>query len=175
MKVCEIVLEIAPKIVHEIVPEIVQKLILGKWRQSALQNPVAHWVDWKKIILFFRLCTASGCPTILVVQCHQAAALCGTKPRCSLGWLKKNNFRLDQNMGLKMKTSVQSHFWSRQNLFWLYNVQVNLCQKLLFLNQLTHNMTTDCWWSYHEKYKRRTWTENVLPMFCTCTFHVLNW
>ena len=45
MKVCEIVLEIAPKIVHEIVPEIVQKLILGKWRQSALQNPVAHWVD----------------------------------------------------------------------------------------------------------------------------------
>ena len=25
-------------------------------------------------------------------------------------------------------------------------VQVNLCQKLLFLHQLTHNMTTDCSW-----------------------------
>ena len=27
-------------------------------------------------------------------------------------------------------------------------VQVNLCQKLLFLHQLTHNMTTDCSLSY---------------------------
>ena len=25
-----------------------------------------------------------------------------------------------------------------------YIVQVNLCQKLLFLHQLTHNMTKDC-------------------------------
>ena len=31
---------------------------------------------------------------------------------------------------------------------WLKNLslQVNLCQKLLFLHQLTHNMTTDCSW-----------------------------
>ena len=29
-----------------------------------------------------------------------------------------------------------------------YVVQVNLCQKLLFLHQLTHNMTTDCSWNY---------------------------
>ena len=27
---------------------------------------------------------------------------------------------------------------------WITQVQVNLCQKLLFLHQLTHNMTTDC-------------------------------
>ena len=27
-------------------------------------------------------------------------------------------------------------------------LQVNLCQKLLFLNQLTHNMTTDCSLNY---------------------------
>ena len=27
-------------------------------------------------------------------------------------------------------------------------VQVNLCQKLLFLHQLTHNMTTDCSLNY---------------------------
>ena len=35
-------------------------------------------------------------------------------------------------------------------------MQANLCQKLLFLHQLTHNMTTDCSWNYHENYKRRT-------------------
>ena len=28
------------------------------------------------------------------------------------------------------------------------NLQVNLCQKLLFLHQLTHNMTTDCSLNY---------------------------
>ena len=27
-------------------------------------------------------------------------------------------------------------------------LQVNLCQKLLFLHQLTHNMTTDCLFNY---------------------------
>jgi hypothetical protein len=48
-------------------------------------------------------------------------------------------------------------------------VQVNLCQKLFFLHQLTHNMTTDCSLNYHEKYKRRTWAEHVLPMFCQCS------
>ena len=40
-------------------------------------------------------------------------------------------------------------------------VQVNLCQKLLFLHQLTHNMTTDCSWN----------SPHVLPMFCACSFH----
>ena len=45
-------------------------------------------------------------------------------------------------------------------------LHINLCQKLLFLHQLTHNMTTDCSWNYHEKYKCRTWAEHVLPMFC---------
>ena len=47
---------------------------------------------------------------------------------------------------------------------------VNLCQKLLFLYQLTHNKTTDCSWNYHDIYKRRTWIERVLPMFCACSF-----
>ena len=40
-------------------------------------------------------------------------------------------------------------------------IQVNLSQKLLFLHQLTHNMTTDCSWNYHEKYKRRTLAESL--------------
>ena len=37
--------------------------------------------------------------------------------------------------------------------FFTFLVQVNLCQKLSFLHQLTHNMTTDCSWNYHENYK----------------------
>ena len=51
-------------------------------------------------------------------------------------------------------------------------VQVNLCQKLLILHQLIHNMTTDCSWNlnYHENYKRRTWAKHILPMFCACSF-----
>ena len=30
-------------------------------------------------------------------------------------------------------------------------LQVNLFQNLLFLQQLPHNMTTDCSWNYHEQ------------------------
>ena len=43
-------------------------------------------------------------------------------------------------------------------------VQVNLCQKLLFLHLLTHNMATDCSWNYRENYNCRTWAE-------PCCFH----
>ena len=79
-------------------------------------------------------------------------------------------------------------------------VQVNLCQKLLFLHQLTHNMMT-----YSLNYKFSTWklqaqnihAKNMLwtccvhklfwtskqkqkticihNMFWACSFHVLNW
>ena len=52
-------------------------------------------------------------------------------------------------------------------------VQVNLCQKLLFLHQLTHNMTTDCSLNYHKNYKHRTWAEHVLLLFCPCSAPVL--
>ena len=64
-------------------------------------------------------------------------------------------------------------------------LQVNLCQKLLFLHQLTHNMTTDCSLncSIHENFKFKPGentlctdivsviqnnfcTQHVLPMFC---------
>ena len=68
-------------------------------------------------------------------------------------------------------------------------VQVNLCQKLLFLHQLTHNMTTIvhgitmkttsaehgqhmfCPCSALVVFMGRTWAEHVLSMFCACTFH----
>ena len=48
-------------------------------------------------------------------------------------------------------------------------IQVNLFQKRLLLHPLTHNMTKDCAWNYHEHYI--TSAEHVLPMFCTCSFH----
>ena len=65
-------------------------------------------------------------------------------------------------------------------------VQVNLCQKLLFLHQLTHNMTTDCSLNYKFnswKFQAQTWGEHVAYRNCfwhseqflyaTCSPHVL--
>ena len=65
-------------------------------------------------------------------------------------------------------------------------VQVNLCQKLLFLHQLTHNMTTDCSLNYKFntwKFQAQTWGEHVVYRNCfwpseqflytTCSSHVL--
>ena len=66
-------------------------------------------------------------------------------------------------------------------------LQVNLCQKLLFLHQLTHNMTTD----YSLNYEFSTWKMQSQNMLCTqivlffcfdiqnnlcraCNFHLLN-
>ena len=61
-------------------------------------------------------------------------------------------------------------------------VQVNLCQKFLFLHQLTHNMTTDCWliyqfstWKLQAQNMERTCSTHVFHMFWACSFHVLNW
>ena len=48
-------------------------------------------------------------------------------------------------------------------------LQVNLCQKLLFLHQLTHNMTTDCWLNYNFntwKFQARTWGDHVVYRNC---------
>ena len=63
------------------------------------------------------------------------------------------------------------------------SVQVNLCRKLLFLHQLTQNMTTDCSWNYEFSswnYEFSTWKLQAQNMFCPCMFyacsiHVLNW
>ena len=67
-----------------------------------------------------------------------------------------------------------------------WSVQVNLCQKLLFLHQLTHNMTTD--FSLNHKFntwklQTQTWGEHVVYRNCfwhseqflytTCSPHVL--
>ena len=48
-------------------------------------------------------------------------------------------------------------------------IQVNLCQKLLFLHQLTHNMTTDCSLKYEFnrwKFQAQTWGEHVVYRNC---------
>ena len=48
-------------------------------------------------------------------------------------------------------------------------IQVNLCQKLLFLHQLTHNMTTDCSLNYKFntwKFQAQTWGEHVVYRNC---------
>ena len=61
----------------------------------------------------------------------------------------------------------EAHQFSRQLL-----LQVNLCQKLLFLHQLTHNMTTDCSFQYMKileivsDIQNNLCTQHVLPMFC---------
>ena len=47
-------------------------------------------------------------------------------------------------------------------LGYAIKVQVNLCQKLSFLNQLTHNMTRDCSLNSPEKYKFRTCSVQIL-------------
>ena len=65
-------------------------------------------------------------------------------------------------------------------------VQVNLCQELLFLHQLTHNVTSDCSFKYKfnsRKFKAQTWAEHVVYrncfwdseqfLFTTCSPHVL--
>ena len=52
--------------------------------------------------------------------------------KCYQGMLKKLLFML-----------VLTNFTKHKLQFWQYS-EVNLCQKLSFLNQLTHNMTRDC-------------------------------
>ena len=74
----------------------------------------------------------------------------------------------------------------QKSIAYYVSVQVNLCQKLLFLHQLTHNMTTDCSLNYKFntwKFQAQTWGEHVVYRNCfwhseqflytTCSPHVL--
>ena len=67
-------------------------------------------------------------------------------------------------------------FWKRFTCNWYflsksgcYSVQVNLCQKLVFLNQLTHNMTRGC--SLNPP--KNTSSEHVVYKNCFCFVFVL--
>ena len=108
-----------------------------------------------------------------------------------------------REMQLQLRLTVFVIFICVVHTSQIERIQVNLCQKLLFLHQLTHNMTTD----FSLNYKFNTWkfqaqtlenmsckeiisdiqnnfcTQHVLPMFCkkksfwqrfTCT-DMLQW
>ena len=72
----------------------------------------------------------------------------------------------------KAKAREKIAFSTRfSKVFLDHSGQVNLFQKLLFLHQLTHTMTKDWSWNYHENYKRRSLAEHGQNMFRACTFH----
>ena len=81
--------------------------------------------------------------------------------------------KIFNSMQLRFHPIFSDHF---QVVF--QEVQVNLCQKHLFLDQLTHNMMTDC--SLNVQYKKNKSSEHVCTqiIFCFCfdisSFHVLN-
>ena len=77
-------------------------------------------------------------------------------------------------------------FWVQLLTGWKLSVQVNLCKKLLFLHQLTHNMTTDCSLNYKFntwKFQAQNMGEHAVYRICfwhserflytTCSPHVL--
>ena len=75
---------------------------------------------------------------------------------------------------MKFKSFMSnSHFAVSVALMWhrIGVVQVNLCQKHLFLYQLTHNMTKDCTFIYHF----RTWKLQNQNMGRTCCVDKLFW
>ena len=98
-------------------------------------------------------------------------------------------------LGLESRVLLPSYgrFHEKRWYLW-FHLQVNLFQKLLFLHQLTQNMTKDCSLIYqflHENYKLRTccvhklfWmskqktnlcTQHVLSLLFSCTELVNGW
>ena len=90
--------------------------------------------------------TTSLCPKVLNI-CHFVI-------KCSAAGHKKNDYYI--------AFLAWCPIWS---LIEQLHVQVNLCQKLLFLHQLTHNITTDCSLNYKFntwKFQAQTWGEHVV-------------
>ena len=97
---------------------------------------------------------------------------------------KKIGFFSKHGVGSWVKSFDSEHYLKERDR---YILQVNLCQKLLFLHQLTHNMTTDCSLNYYKfntwKFQAQTWGEHVVYRNCfwhseqflytTCSPHVL--
>ena len=84
------------------------------------------------------------------------------------------------NVIMKLHVHTYTHCSTR-------TVQVNICQKHLFLHQLTQNMTKDCslnyvfsTWKFQAKNMLRTCCTQIVLCFCfdiqnnLCTQHVLN-
>ena len=79
------------------------------------------------------------------------AVLCGLETQNYLGKISLNLVASSWNMIPCFSREFLGLYFQFVNAFFLINilapnsilVQVNLCQKVLFLHQLTHNMTTD--------------------------------
>ena len=99
-------------------------------------------------------------------------------------WVIRNVVVLqtDKNSYMLVGSYLNMQLSQSKNRTYMDSVQVNFCQKLLFLHQLTHNMTTDCLLNY----KFNAWKFKAQPgenMLCTeivsdiqkifCTQHVL--
>ena len=83
-----------------------------------------------------------------------------------VSWCKNKSFWQRFTCKTKVRWRFRKILWPSQNIWTL---QVNLCQKLLFLHQLTHNMTTDCSLNYKFntwKFQAQTWGEHVVYRNC---------
>ena len=65
-----------------------------------------------------------------------------------------------------LRKHIFMYFWHPPPFIIINNVQVNLCQKLSFLNQLNHNMTRDC--SLNSK--KNTSSQHVVYKNCFFVF-----
>ena len=94
-------------------------------------------------------------------------SLCGRSISRDVSNTNPAIFKLERNSQLCGKPSTSLHFsWLDGRVF---SVQVNLCQKLLFLHQLTHNMTTDC--SLIVQYVKIARSEHVVSTNCFLFWH----
>ena len=98
-----------------------------------------------------------------------------------------SNFALVKDSSFLNISQLEGSFiyyvWDFFMKYKLFPLQVNLCHKLLFLHQLTNNMTTDCSLNYKSKIHENSKLKPGEYMFCTeivsdiqnnfCTQHVL--
>ena len=119
---------------------------------------VFHVIDWTKVKII--------CPETEYLECI------GISFFVMCVWTFQKSFYSElSNIDL---------YWGTFPTIFYSEVQANLCQKLTFLHQLIHNMTTDCllnykfntWtfqaqtWGEHVVYRNGFCTQHVLPMFC---------
>ena len=93
------------------------------------------------------------------------------------------SYKFQRKTRLKLIYSEKTTKFCENFTLLLTTVQVNLCQKLLFLHQLTHNMTIDCSLNYRFntwKFQAQTWGGHIVYrnseqfMYTTCSEHVLS-
>ena len=143
------------------------------------QSVVILWVNWCKNKSFWqRFTRTEESPNILEVTKMEISPVCKEEKRLFKCVTCDESF--------SQKYALDKHFESIHKFKGHIIIQVNLCQKLLFLHQLTHNMTTDCSLNYKFntwKFQAQTWGEHVVYRNCfwhseqflytTCSPHVL--